>query len=329
MVSIRIAGSPLWETLGSLLLLREAETPWPYRSWAVRAREVLGSLDVVALAPLLGARPCVPDSFLPAPEGPEGTIEEELERVIQASPAVVRREMAAELLHGVPSDLTPFFDDPVRALDRFTAALHEFWVRALARDWPAMRSVLEQDALQRAREVTRKGSEAMFVGLHPRIRWNRPVLEIEKRYEFDLCTEGRGLVFVPLVFSRAALLVSFPAKGRFAVSYPVHGVGAMWGPPEVVEDGRLGLLLGTGRAAVLRHLDQPRTTLELAARLGIAASSVSHHLSVFRRADLVHRRRMQRHVYYELNETGRALTALFGIEGSNSATDVESPEIRP
>jgi DNA-binding transcriptional ArsR family regulator len=314
LVSTRIAASPLWETIGSLLLLREAVTPWPYDRWANEARHVLASLDTAGLAPVLGSRPCLPDSFLPAPEGPADSVEDELERVNQFSPTVLRDEMMSELTGAViPADLAPFFDDPVAAVDRFTAALNEFWLRALAPHWPLMRSVLEHDTLCRARDVAQSGSEAVFLGLHPRISWRRPVLEIDKRYEFDLAVDGRGLVFVPLVFSRAALLVSFPTSSRFAVSYPTRGVGTIWGHDAADTDQRLESLVGRGRASVLRQLDRPRTTLELAARLGISPSTVSHHLSVLRRADLLDRRRMQKDVYYALNDTGQALTGLFGI----------------
>jgi DNA-binding transcriptional ArsR family regulator len=42
----------------------------------------------------------------------------------------------------------------------------------------------------------------------------------------------------------------------------------------------------------------------------MAASTVSHHLAVLREAELVRRRRLGNRVFYELNDTGRALMAL-------------------
>jgi DNA-binding transcriptional ArsR family regulator len=44
----------------------------------------------------------------------------------------------------------------------------------------------------------------------------------------------------------------------------------------------------------------------------MAASTVSHHLAVLRGAELVLRRRLGHRVFYELNDTGRALMALLG-----------------
>jgi DNA-binding transcriptional ArsR family regulator len=309
---MRIAPSPLWETVGSLLLLREDDVPWPYEEWARSAREVLSIQDTSALAPLLGRRACLPDSLIPAPSA-EASMEEELERILCASPAGIRREMAAEFPDGVPADLAPFVESPSVAVGRFATALYEFWEQAVAAEWPAMLALLERDILGRARAVAREGSEAVFSGLHERIQWRNPVLELDKRYEFNLAPDGHGLVLVPLVFARAALLCSLSEGRTFAVSYPARGVGSLWGTPAAEVDERLDVLLGSGRAAVLRHLVEPRTTIELAECLRMAASTVSHHLGVLDDAALLVRRRVGRRVYYELNETGQALASLFGV----------------
>jgi DNA-binding transcriptional ArsR family regulator len=65
-------------------------------------------------------------------------------------------------------------------------------------------------------------------------------------------------------------------------------------------DDRLDLLLlGHGRATVLRALGRPATTTELARRLSYAPSTVSAHLDVLARAGLVDRHRVRRSVFYE------------------------------
>jgi DNA-binding transcriptional ArsR family regulator len=51
----------------------------------------------------------------------------------------------------------------------------------------------------------------------------------------------------------------------------------------------------------------------------MAASTVSHHLAVLREAELVLRRRLGHRVFYELNDTGRALLALLGASGERAA----------
>jgi DNA-binding transcriptional ArsR family regulator len=322
--------SPLWETTGALLLLRNGHG-WPYDEWAEGAREALEHVDRTALAPLLGSRIMIVDSLLPAPVATDASIEDELETVARFSAATLRREIAAELCGAPASDFAPFFDRPARAVAAYVEAIHDFWQAAVAPQWPAMRSLLEQEIIRRAREVATTGGEAMFRSLHPRLGWKRPVLELDKHYEFELRIDGRGLAFVPLVFSRALWLVSLgaSASGSFGISFPIRGVGTIWGGRSV-RDRRLEAFVGSGRAGVFRELVQPRTTAELAARLRVAPSTASHHLSVLRRAQLVTRQRFQRDVYYALNEQGLAVAAAFGISPPDAdSTAVESLEQRP
>jgi DNA-binding transcriptional ArsR family regulator len=95
-----------------------------------------------------------------------------------------------------------------------------------------------------------------------------------------------------------------------ALGYQARGTSALFMPQETSFDGRLELLLGHGRAAVLRALDQPATTTELARRLNYAPSTVSAHLDVLTRGGLLDRHRVRRSVYYGLTETGRSLVTL-------------------
>jgi DNA-binding transcriptional ArsR family regulator len=73
---------------------------------------------------------------------------------------------------------------------------------------------------------------------------------------------------------------------------------------------QLALLLGPGRARVLTALDTPQTTIELALALGLAASTVSAHLTALAEAGLVSRKRSGRSVFYQLNPRGQKLIAL-------------------
>jgi DNA-binding transcriptional ArsR family regulator len=328
--------SPLWETTGALLLLRNRQG-WPYDGWSEQACEALEHVDRAALAPLLGSRIVILDSLLPAPVASDPSIEDELETMARFSARTLRHELAAELRGAPASELAPFFDRPAHAVAAYVEALHDFWQAAVAPQWPAMRSLLEQEIIRRAREVATTGSEAMFRSIHPRLGWKRPVLELDKQYEFELQIGGRGLAFVPLVFSRALWLVSLGASGSasFAISFPARGVGTIWGDRSV-RDRRLEALVGIGRAAVIRELVQLRTTAELAARLHVAPSTASHHLSVLRRAQLVTRRRFRRDVYYALNEEGLAVATAFGISPPDAddcpnadSTAIELLERRP
>lgn len=195
-------------------------------------------------------------------------------------------------------------------LDRLADGLYAYWEAALADDWPRLRSVLEGDVLSRARALAMSGPEAVLEELHPRVRWRSPVIELDK--PFDLHLEGRTLVLIPLVFAGGVLLANHKIGGAVGLGYQARGTAELSAPAPEADDPRLDLLLGSGRATVLRALEQPATTTALAARLSYAPSTVSAHLDVLARAGLIDRHRVRRSVFYGLNETGRSLVALLG-----------------
>jgi DNA-binding MarR family transcriptional regulator len=109
------------------------------------------------------------------------------------------------------------------------------------------------------------------------------------------------------------VLLANQARDRVVgLGYEARGTAELSAPEQATDERRLDLLLGSGRATVLRALQQPATTTELAARLSYAPSTVSAHLDVLSRAGLIDRHRVRRSVFYALNETGRALVTLLG-----------------
>jgi DNA-binding transcriptional ArsR family regulator len=155
------------------------------------------------------------------------------------------------------------------------------------------------------------GPAAVLDELHPSVRWRRPVFELHKKNKnLDLRLEGRPLVLVPLVFAGSVLLANQEAERAIGIGYQARGTAELWSPDGAGDGERLDLLLGHGRANVLRALERPATTTELAARLSYAPSTVSAHLDVLARAGLVDRHRVRRSVFYGLNETGTSLVAL-------------------
>jgi DNA-binding MarR family transcriptional regulator len=152
--------------------------------------------------------------------------------------------------------------------------------------------------------------EAVLEQLHPRVRWRRPVIELDKKGDLDMRLDGQPLVLVPLVFASGVLIASQTEAEGIGIGYQARGTAALWAPEASGDDKRLELLLGHGRAAVLRALTEPATTTELARRLSYAPSTVSAHLDVLARAGILERHRVRRSVFYVLNETGQSLVAL-------------------
>jgi DNA-binding transcriptional ArsR family regulator len=316
----RIAISPLVELVCGLYLLdrNPDEVPWPYTGWAERAREVLRTDPATAPVRLyfrLG--PVSPDLFSPLPPTACPTIDEELDALRRTPSAVVTAEFAKHYPDGPPEFLAPFRDEPDRAFGRLADGLAAYWAAAIAPYWPAMRGALDEEVLLRARALAADGPDALLSGLHPRVRWERPVLTLVKPLEHAFRAVDQRLLLVPLIFSRGALMCSSDHPDVVMVTYQSRGAAVLADGPAPAAaagpgDDRLALLVGRGRAAVLRALGNPATTTGLATALGLAPSTVSEHLAALQAAGVVHRRRVGRRVLYGLEPAGLALVTLLG-----------------
>jgi DNA-binding transcriptional ArsR family regulator len=305
----RLAMSPLWELVASLCVLHKNEPALEHAAWTARTRRALRIVDLGPLANPFGGTRCLPDFVAPIPTEPSRGIEDEIECVRATDFEIVRADIAECYGAHPPPPWDAFLVRPGEMLDRLADGLHAYWQAVLADEWPRLRAILEGDVLGRARELALSGPAAVLADLHPRLRWRRPVIELDKPHD-DLRLEGHALVLIPLVFGRGLLIANQARDHVVAIGYEARGTAELAAPG--ADDGRLDLLLGSGRATVLRALQQPATTTELAARLSYAPSTVSAHLDVLARAGLVDRHRVRRSVFYGLNETGRALVALLG-----------------
>jgi DNA-binding MarR family transcriptional regulator len=305
----RLAMSPTWELVASLCVLHDDEPPLEHAEWIVRTRRALRGVPLGPLADPFGGTRVVPDFMAPIPDEPSPSVERELELVRATDPDVVRADIANCYSDDVPPPWDAFLVRPREMLDRLADGMHTYWEAILADDWPRLRSVLDGDVLGRARALAMSGPEAVLAELHPRMRWRRPVIELDKPRE-NLQLAGRYLVLIPLVFAKSVLIANQSHGDVVALGYQARGTAELAAPDG--GDGRLDLLLGPGRATVLRALEQPATTTELARRLSYAPSTVSAHLDVLSRAGLIDRHRVRRSVFYGLNETGRSLVALLG-----------------
>ena len=85
LTKVRIAPSPLWETVGSFAVLLHHGRHTVHASWVACARRVLPGTDLSALLAAMCVERACPDFLSPPPEAPVATFGEELER-LRATP---------------------------------------------------------------------------------------------------------------------------------------------------------------------------------------------------------------------------------------------------
>jgi DNA-binding transcriptional ArsR family regulator len=201
-----------------------------------------------------------------------------------------------------------------RDRQQVAADMYMFCQAAVIPYWERISEHLESVRDARGRIAITNGVERMLGTLHPKVRWNAPVLEIPDQGTHDLHLDGRGLVLSPSLFllSRPGLVVDAePETGGLALvfSAPVCGAIAtqLLGDVEAPRGPALGALLGHTRAAALRVLAESCTTGELSERLGISLAGASKHATVLRHAGLITTERNRNTALHTLTSLGLAL----------------------
>lgn len=315
----RFALSPLCETHEAVRTLRRTARHSYHLPWLRRIHSAVTGLDLTPLW-LLMPNPSgyTPDFLGPPPAttgGPPAAIGDELERVRRTDPALAHTEIVRSLASSPGAAESPLgramLADPARAVQELADLTEQAWEALLAPDWPRLRDLLEADIAYRARQLAEAGMERLFADLHPGLSWKDGTLSVHTKYRGVMVQElsGRGVLLLPSVFVWPDVVSGFAPPWQPAVIYPARGVGNLWQRPTPDSAQALARLLGANRAAVLSELDDPASTTALAARLGLAPSSVSAHLTALRDAGLLISRRVHHQVLYERTPLGIALLA--------------------
>ena len=310
----RFAFSPVWEAVQSVEALMHPGKYVFHLPWIDQARGAVRDLDLEPLQALLsyphGYRV---DFVTPPPDGPYPDFEQELQRILATPSDIVRREVGLTYPDGdMPEAARAFVDDPQGSLRRLTETLHGYWNATLAEHWPRLRALLEGDVLYRAKRLALEGAEGLFGDIHPSVTWNDGVLTIDKRWEAEVEPGGRGLLLIPVAFSCPKCSVISDPPWQPTLVYTPRAIATLWDTERAPADGVLDELVGETRAAILRALEIPMTTTEMASRLGVTPGAVSQQLSVLRRAGVVDAHRSGRGVYSELTPLGQSLVGLLG-----------------
>jgi DNA-binding transcriptional ArsR family regulator len=303
----RFGISPLTETVFSLWAVKDPGRGALHLPWLRATRAAFETLDTRLLLAIIGPTRALPDFLTPRPTVFAPAFEDEL-AIARSTPAA---DVALDLRDTCRPDPLPdvWREDPVTIRDRLCDELERYWQLIVEPVWPQLRLVLEADATYRARRLASGGFNELFADLHPNLRFKDGVLTIREMLgRWDADAAGRGLLLVPSAFTIKPV-PPMSAHEPPALSYPSRGIGTLWAPASAPDDTVLAELLGRPRATLVRMLEEPLPTVELARRLAVTPGAVSQHLQVLHAGGLVHRARDGRTVLYRRSPLGDQLVS--------------------
>jgi DNA-binding transcriptional ArsR family regulator len=312
----RFVVSPFSETVAAAMILDRPNppgTPWIRSFRALHREAYLGMLaedqlrTVVAghmWRPRHGAAPGWIADFLGLPPlGGGATFADELDQLAAWDDDRIRAEIRQSAVGPLPAALRR-----AGLRDAVADILGWVWTSTLASDWPRRRRVLEADILTRTSRLASHGWAGVFGTLSPHSSWlggGRLQINGYELPDRDL-SQAQRLDFVPAHSYTGWDTLEVPH--RYALVYPVSGALADIASTRASGDG-LARLIGPNRARVLRLLDKPRSTTQLAALTSLPPGAVSSHLRVLLEAGAVLHRRAGREVLYWRTSLGDTLAA--------------------
>ncbi|WP_320780787.1 winged helix-turn-helix domain-containing protein [Streptomyces sp. CRN 30] len=310
-ITVAERADPLWDVLLSLHTLQETDDSLAFSEWRRRTRAALPASArlLMELARPWGYSP----DFLTPGRGEAG-FTTQLDRLLSTPRTALRADLATLASETRPTAWTrDLAEATAPALGKLGEAITAYHRVALAPYQERMRAHAEADRDRRARALLTGGVDRLLAELHPRARWEAPVLHLPVYADQDLHLEGRGLVLVPSLFLRIQPITLLDADRPPVLVYPLQPQLG-WLTPGLPADGAapggpspLVALLGRTRAAILESAATPGTTTEIAARAGVALPVVSRHASVLRSAGLLETRRAGQSVRHRATHLGMAL----------------------
>jgi hypothetical protein len=306
---LRFAHSPMAEIVASAFALRGGSDAWLQASWRSRVAPLLPSWPMFR-AVLLGPRGYAPDFLTPGPRTSRPTLADELADVADAPlDQVAEQVLAGWAGHDAPPEIDLFARDPRAARAALLAEIETYFAVAIRPLWPRLRAAAEAEIATRARAAAEHGARMLVESLHPKLYWNGSALLLrypDKHGRWSL--RGNDLTLLPTGFAGTEVYAMPDSPAGRTLWYAPRGFGNLWIRGGRTAVGRpLSALLGPTRAAVLTLLAAPHSTGEVAARLGLATGTASHHLTTLRDAGLAAAERDGRRLLYQRTRLGDQL----------------------
>jgi DNA-binding transcriptional ArsR family regulator len=301
---------PMWELVNSLQALQSRYGQGALGAWRRRVAADLSRAGLAGpvrhrLFPLAPHAPYFPDLLTP----PEGTLgfDPGVEAVLVTPRARLRVEIGRlDGRRGAGAWLADISAGRQRALSDLGDTMREYHRCAIESGWTSLRTIVDADLAVRRGAKGTGGVEALLHSFQPMMRWRYPILELPSHPSGrQVHLRGRGILLVPSWFCRLHPITVFDPELPQVIVYPVdHRPAAV---RSAAAGKALARLLGETRAAVLLATRVGGTTGELAARLGLSASVISHHTAILREAGLIISTRAASNVRHSLSRLGEAL----------------------
>ncbi|WP_446215356.1 DUF5937 family protein [Micromonospora sp. IBHARD004] len=311
LANIRFAVSPLWEAVASVRVVKNPDWFPAHQPWHRQVRPRLSTVDWRLFADLVPVPTVVIPAFVcPPPLTAQPTLELELAALAATPPEAVRA--ALDGLSGPrPPRLAALYADPPAGLARLAEVIAAYADAAIAPYWPRMRTLLEREVLVGAGRMAADGVQGLLNRIDPYVSWDDGTLHVDHLTRAGAAAlDGRGLLLVPSVFAGSRVWSNLSERAPQPVlRYPARAVGTLWERSAAPASEALARVLGRTRATLLHELAVPAATTELARRCGLAAGTVSHHLTALRDAGLVGTHRVGRFLLYARTSSAEALIA--------------------
>ncbi|CAL9523048.1 hypothetical protein SUDANB106_03898 [Streptomyces sp. enrichment culture] len=304
---------PLWEAVLSLHLLQNRQAALVFDPWR---QEVRAALERHRMLPVVRElmRLCPPAPYFPdflTPGRGEDDVDAALDRVLATPRRRLADELARVYVRGpVPRSVRWVAEGGAEALRWLGDALRRYHDVAVAPYLAAIRARAAADRARRGEAALAGGAEALLASYAAPEGWEYGGRTLRAPYplERELRLEGRALTLMPGFFCVRTPLVLVDDSLPPVLVHPLSPAPG-WltrlrrdeAAPPVAQ------LIGGTRSRVLELLEEPVTTTALAARTGLAPSTVSHHVAVLRDAGLVVSRRDGMRVLHRRTPLGTAL----------------------
>ena len=328
--------SPALEAVLSLHVLVEPKHHPVQHEWVRAMRRLPPALkreiDVFAFA----YRAYFPAFLFPSPSGELQDVRDELRRLREVDPELVRLEFAIPLIGSqvgghVPRDpealhardfrqrlheratavadaeiADGLLDDPGAVLERFAALRESYWEEAFAEEWARIEPELAASVSEAGRVISGAGIYALLRGLWPEVRCDPEAgrFSLERPHDHELeVGAGELLVLAPSVYVWPHVRVNCDDPWPLGLVFPASSIVREARPriPPAQLTAVLRALADDSRLRALRLIaERPRSTQELAPLVGITEAALSKHLRILADAGLLERRREGYYVLYRL-----------------------------